>query len=122
MTAINDPELVADVIRSAMNVGYVLIGPGRAVFLRVGGSGRGGYVERASSFEAAAVAQLLDSGHLKTGGTHIVCYGDREGPAQSVLVPNASRRMVARWGAYRPLHGSIPTQRTSSEKPDLRLI
>ena len=53
--------------------------------------------------EADTVAQLLDSGHLKIGGTHVVSDGHREGPARSVLVPAATKAMTARWAALHPL-------------------
>ncbi len=101
--AINDIELVADVIRAASTRGYVLIGPSQQVFAWVDEKKKGGLVERVPTYEQDAVHQLLSSRHLKIGGTHIVRYRDREGPANSVLVPRSSRAMVTRWAAYRPL-------------------
>lgn len=99
----NDVELVADVIRAAANRGYVLIGPARQVFAWVDEKTKGGLVERVPAYEADTVHQLLDSRQLKVGGTQIVRYRGREGPANSVLVPRSSRAMVTRWDAYRPL-------------------
>jgi hypothetical protein len=104
--ATQDPELVASVVRAAMSRGYVLIGPAQRVFLRESGETRkGARVEAVPRYEEDTVRQLLDSGHLSTGGTHIVRHGGNEGPATSVLVPRPTRAMVARWGSYVPLHG-----------------
>jgi hypothetical protein len=101
--AINDVELVADVIRAAATRGYVLIGPAQQVFAWVDEKKKYGRVERVPRYEQDAVHQLLTSRHLRIGGTHLVSYGGREGPANSVLVPRSSRAMVTRWGNYRPL-------------------
>ncbi|WP_219414868.1 hypothetical protein [Pseudonocardia nigra] len=101
---INDPELVADVVRSAISRGYVLIGPAERVFVREAGeTKKGSSVEPVPTYEADTVRQLLDAGHLATGGNHIVRHGGREGPATSVLVPKATRAMVTRWANLRPL-------------------
>ncbi len=48
------------------------------------------------------VSQLLDSGHLRLGGTHLVSDGRREGPARSVLVTTATRTLLTRWAARTP--------------------
>ena len=56
-------------------------------------------------YEADTVAQLLDTGHLRLGGTHVVSDGRHEGPARSVLVTTATRALVARWAALTPLIG-----------------
>ena len=103
---INDPELVATVIRAAMNRGYVLVGPAQRVYLREPGqTQKGARVEPVPTYEQDTVHQLLDARHLTTGGTHIVRAAGREGPATSVLVPKASQAMVSRWAALVPLHG-----------------
>jgi hypothetical protein len=60
-------------------------------------------------YEADTVAQLLDSGHLRLGGTHVVSDGHRDGPARSVLVTAATRALAARWAALTPLHGTPRT-------------
>jgi hypothetical protein len=101
----NDPELVASVVRAAMTRGYVVIGPAQRVFLREpGGAQKGGRVEPVPGYEQDTVRQLLDSGHLTTGGTHLVRHAGREGTASSILVPKATRAMVTRWSSMRPLH------------------
>ena len=56
-----------------------------------------------SRHDADTVVQLLDTGHLKLGGTHHVHHNGQEGPARSVLVPKATRDMVARWQHLRPI-------------------
>jgi hypothetical protein len=100
----NDLELIADVIRAALDPGYVLIGPARRVFRRIdSNTQKGAPVETVPTYEQDAVHQLLDRRHLTIGGTHIVSYSGRQGPANSVLVKKASRAMVTRWGNYRPL-------------------
>ena len=104
--ATNDPELVASVVRAALTRGYVVIGHTQRVFLRdPGGMQKGGPVEPVPGYEQDTVRQLLDSGHLTTGGTHIVRYAGREGAANSILVPKATRAMITRWTSLRPLHG-----------------
>jgi hypothetical protein len=102
-TETNDIELIADVIRAAIDPGYVLIGPARRVFRRVDGTHKGARVDTVPTYEQDAVHQSLDAGHLTVGGTHIVTYGGRQGPANSVLVRKSSRAMVTRWGNYRAL-------------------
>jgi hypothetical protein len=98
--AVNDLDLVASVVAAAQDPGYVLIGASERVFLR--DPARNGFVTVVPRYEADTVAQLLDSGHLKIGGTHLVSDGRREGPARSVLVPAATRAMLARWAALHP--------------------
>ena len=106
--AVNDLDLVASVIRSAEDPGYVLVGVGERVFLRDTTHARG-FVVTVPRYEADTVSQLLDSGHLKTGGTHLVSDGHHEGPARSVLVTSATRALLARWTALTPLHGTHRT-------------
>jgi hypothetical protein len=97
----NDLDLVASVIRTAQDPGYVLIGTGERVYLR--DPSRKGRVQPVPRYEADTVSQLLDDGHLKVGGTHVVSDGRREGQARSLLVPAATRAMAARWAALRPI-------------------
>ncbi|MCH6169851.1 hypothetical protein [Pseudonocardia alaniniphila] len=114
---INDVELVASVIRAALSRGYVLIGPADRVYLRdaaPAGKAHAVVVEPVPAYEQDTVRQLLDSGHLSTGGIHHVRYGRNDGPTHSVLVPKATRAMVNRWAALRPLT-SRPT--TSAPAP-----
>jgi hypothetical protein len=95
----NDLDLVASVIRNAQDPGYVLIGSGERVYLR--DPNRNHRVQPVPRYEADTVTQLLDHGHLKAGGTHVVSDGRHEGPARSVLVPAATRAMAARRAALR---------------------
>src|SRR3954452_166229 len=98
---VNDLDLVTSVIRSADEPGYVVIGVGQRVFLRDSTRGRG-FVVSVPRYEADAVAQLLNPGHLRLGGPHVVSDGRHEGPARSVLVSAATRAFVARWAALTP--------------------
>jgi hypothetical protein len=104
----NDLDLIASAIRTAADPGYVLIGPTERVYLREPGSKHD--VTAVPRYEAGAVAQLIESGHLEVGGIRIVRTGDREGPARSVLVTKAARAMVARWGALHPLTRPAPVR------------
>lgn len=102
-TAINDVDLIAAVIRSADNPGYVLVGPSERVYLREPGTKHD--VRRVPTYEADTVAQLVESGHLTIGGNHTVRLDRRDGPARSVLVTKQARSMVGRWASLTPLHG-----------------
>jgi hypothetical protein len=112
---INDLDLLAPVVRAALNRGYVLVGPAQRVYLRdPGQTGRGARVEPVPTYEQDAVHQLLDARHLTTGGSHIVKAAGREGPATSVLVPKATQAMVTRWANLAPLHGRRPSNPTGA--------
>ena len=100
--AANDLDLITSVICAAQEPGYVLIGVGERVHLRDPSRGKG-FVTAVPRYEADTVAQLVDSGHFKIGGTHVVSDGRREGPARSVLVPAATTAMLVRWAALTPL-------------------
>ena len=78
----------------------MLIGPTERVFRR--DPSPEGHVDPVPSYEAAMVAQLLDSRHLTTGGTHHVTYGRHDGPARAVLVPRATRDQIDRWTHLHP--------------------
>lgn len=95
----NDLDLFVAVAQTAMDPGYVVIGPAERVCRR--DPSNPGYVEPVASDEAAMVAQMLDSGHLKIGSTHPVAYGRRDGPARSVLVPQHTRTQLTRWANLR---------------------
>ena len=103
---VNDLDLVTSVIRSATEPGYAVIGVSERVYSR--DPHRKGFVTAVPRYEADTVAQLLDTGHLKLGGTHVVSDGRHEGPARSVLVPAATRAMLARWAALTPLTHRTP--------------
>ena len=102
--AINDMDLVASVIASAQEPGYIVIGTSKRVFLR--DHALKGHVLTVPRYEAETVAQLLDHGHLRLGGTHIVTDGRHEGPARSVLVPAPTRATATRWAVLTPLPGT----------------
>jgi hypothetical protein len=96
----NDVELVAWVVRSALEPGYVVVGAAQRVLLR--DRSRTGCAESVPRFEADAVAQLLDRGLFRLGDTELVHDGQRDRPARSVLVTAATRALLARWAARRP--------------------
>jgi hypothetical protein len=100
-TASNELELFVAVARSATHPGFVLIGPAERVFRR--DPAHHGHVEPVPAYEAAMVAQMFDSRHLSTGGTHHVTYGRHDGPARAVLVPRATHDQIDRWTHLRPL-------------------
>jgi hypothetical protein len=97
----NDLDLFVAIARTAIDPGYVLIGPTERVFHR--DPSRKGHVDSVPSYEAAMVAQMIDSRHLSTGGTHHVIYRCHDGAARSVLVPRATRDQIDRWTRLRPL-------------------
>jgi hypothetical protein len=102
----NDVGLVEQVLRVACNEGYALLGPQERVY-RVGPKDAHGAseVSGVSPAEADAVHQLIDNKDLSVGGQHQYRYRNaREGYGRSVLVPNKTRGMSARW-----THLSRPT-------------
>lgn len=100
----NDLELFSSIVKAATDPGYVVVGASERVFLR--DPAQPGHVVTVPRYEADAVGQMLDAGHLKTGGTHHVTYGTTDGPARSLLVPAATRALVNRWAVLR--HVSTP--------------
>lgn len=110
----NDIDLMAGIIRAAAEPGYMLVGPTDRVF-RVEPGDRHS-VEPAPRYEQDAVRQLLDAGLLTIGGAHTVTYGDRTGPAHSVLIPKATRAMAARWDNLRPLTTPPPKKADATKK------
>ena len=99
---VNDVDLIRAVIGTAVDPGYVLIGPAERVYVREPGTRHD--VRKTSTYEADAVHQLLGSGHFTIGGNHTVRTPDRrEGPARSVLVTKTARATVNRWAALHPL-------------------
>ena len=105
----NDLDLFATIVRTAADPGYVLIGAAGKPFVREPGDKH--QVHPVPRYEADAIAQMLDAGHLKTGGHHHVRTGRHEGPANSILIPAATRSMVHRWDA---LH-RLPRPRTAPD-------
>lgn len=123
--AVQDPELVADVVRTADGPGFLLIERSQRVVK--GDPAKPGVVDSAGRHEQDAVLQLLDSGHLRTGGTHHVHHHGHEGPARSILVPKATRDMVTRWSNLRPIPAQVrvsepaaPPARTKRRSADVK--
>lgn len=108
--AVQDPELLAQVVRAADDPGFLLIERSQRVVKA--DPAKPGVVDSASRHEQDAVLQLLDSGHLRTGGTHHIHHHGHEGPARSILVLKATRDMVTRWSNLRP----VPTP-TAQPRP-----
>jgi hypothetical protein len=98
----NDLELIIDVIRLALDPGYVLIGHTERVYRRDLDTHHHERVVRTAGFEADAVLQLLDQHHFRRGGQHPVTCDGYAGPATSVLVPKATRGMLARLETLAP--------------------
>lgn len=90
-----DVELIATVIRLALLPGYLLVGAGERVMRREDTHRDG--ATPVPSYEADTVAQLLDTGHLRIGGTHPLAH--RSAVARLVLVPAATRHQLDRWTA-----------------------
>ncbi len=99
--ATGDPELIATVLRLAITPGYLLLGPAERVVRPTDGrvGARGVDVDPVPAFEADTVAQLLDSRHLRLGGTRQVTCAGRVVAATTVSVPTAGRRLLDRWTA-----------------------
>ena len=97
--ATTDPELIATVLRLALTPGYLLLGPAERVVRPLDGrvGTRGVDIDPVPAFEADTVAQLLDSHHLRLGGTRQVTHAGRVVAATSVTVPSAGRRLLDRW-------------------------
>jgi len=91
----NDVELVAWVVRSAVEPGYLIAGAAQRVLLR--DRSRAGCAEPVPRFEADTVAQLLDRGLFRLGGTELVYDGQRDRPARAVIVPATTRTIADRW-------------------------
>lgn len=121
---VQDPELVADVVRTADGTGFLLIERTQRVVKA--DPATPGVVDSVRRDEQDAVLQLLDSGHLRTGGTHHLHHHGHEGPARSILVTKATRDMVTRWSNLRPVPAPrpadpapAPTGSTRKRRPDL---
>lgn len=95
----SDPELIVTVLRLAITPGYLLLGPAERVVRPTDGraGARGVDVHVVPVFEADTVAQLLDSRHLRLGGTRQVTHAGRVAAATTLTVPAAGRRLLDRW-------------------------
>jgi hypothetical protein len=90
----NDLRRVLQVLKTAIEPGYVLVGPNQAVYRRDVGSED---AEAVPAVEAAAVHQLLGSVHLRRGASRTVRIGRYRGAAETVLVTRVGREALARW-------------------------
>ncbi|WP_405420115.1 hypothetical protein [Pseudonocardia alni] len=101
-----DPREVARVVALAQDPGLFLV-ERSGVVLRADPA-RPGCADGLSRHDGDTVVQLLDTGHLRLGGTHHLHHAGSEGPARSVLVPKATRDMVFRWDHLRPIPAPTP--------------
>lgn len=105
---VNDLRVVTEILnRAVSDCGYVVAGAARRVFRRVDKE----KMSRVPAWESNAVVQLVDSGQLTIGGTHLLRCGAVRQSVNSVLVPKSTRLMLSRWNALKPLGNS-----NSSEK------
>ena len=109
--ATQDPREVARIVATAQEPGFLVIERTGRV-LRADPA-RPGCADAVSRHDGDTVAQLLDSGHLKLGGSHHIHHAGQEGPARSVLVPKATRDMVTRWDHLRP----VPAPAARPQRP-----
>ncbi|MBW0105235.1 hypothetical protein, partial [Pseudonocardia sp. KRD291] len=115
-TETQDPREVARIVQAAQEPGF-LVTERTGLVLRADAA-RPGCAEAVSRHDGDTVGQLLDSGHLRLGGTHHVHHNGDEGPARSVLVPKATRDMVTRWDHLRPLpQPAAPTDKPRKRAP-----
>ncbi|MBN9735886.1 MULTISPECIES: hypothetical protein [unclassified Pseudonocardia] len=111
--ATQDPREVARLVGLAQDPGLFLVErSGQVLRADPAQPGRADPVAR---HDGDTVAQLLDSGHLKLGGTHHLQHAGNEGPARSVLVPRTTRDMVSRWDHLRPIPESAPPPETKKQ-------
>jgi hypothetical protein len=92
----NDVELVAWVVRSALEPGYLVAG-GTAERVLLRDRSRTGCAESIPRFEADTVTQLLDHGLFRLGDTELIHDGHRDRPARAVIVPHTTRTIADRW-------------------------
>nr|WP_238589803.1 hypothetical protein [Pseudonocardia sp. AL041005-10] len=112
--ATQDPREVARIVGLAQDPGLFVVE--RTGLVLRADPARPGCADAVARHDGDTVAQLLDTGHLRLGGTHHVHHNGAEGPACSVLVPKATRDMVSRWDHLRP----IPAPATEPAKPPQR--
>ena len=116
--ATQDPREVARIVAAAQEPGFLLIERTGQV-LRTDPA-RPGCAESAARHDGDTVLQLLDTGHLRLGGTHHVHHAGTEGPARSVLVPKATRDMVARWDHLQPIPHTTAAAAAPTTAPQRR--
>ena len=114
-TETQDPREVARIVAAAQEPGFLVIE--RTGLVLRADPARPGCADAVSRHDGDTVGQLLDSGHLRLGGSHHIHHNGQEGPARSVLVPKATRDMVTRWDHLRPL----PQPTTTAAKPHKEL-
>lgn len=101
-----DPREVARIVTTAQDPGFLVIE--RTGLVLRADPARPGCADAVARHDGDTVTQLLDTGHLKLGGSHHVHHAGQEGPARSVLVPKATRDMVTRWDHLRPIPAPAP--------------
>ncbi|WFG42404.1 hypothetical protein PaSha_01825 [Pseudonocardia alni] len=104
--ATQDPREVAHVVALGQDPGLFVIE--RTGLVLRADPARPGCADALARHDGDTVAQLLDTGHLRLGGTHHLHHNGTEGPARSVLVPKATRDMVSRWDHLRPIPAPTP--------------
>ncbi|OJG07893.1 hypothetical protein BG618_01840 [Pseudonocardia autotrophica] len=104
--ATQDPREVARIVAAAQEPGFLIVE--RTGHVLRADPARPGCADAVSRHDGDTVLQLLDTGHLRLGGTHHVHHNGSEGPARSVLVPKATRDMVSRWDHLRPIAERAP--------------
>jgi len=114
--ATQDPREVARVVALAQDPGLFVVE--RSGLVLRADPARPGCADAVARHDGDTVVQLLDTGHLRLGGTHHVQHARQEGPARSVLVPKATRDMVSRWTHLRPI--PEPTPVPAAEKAPRR--
>ncbi len=105
-----DPDLITTVLRLATSPGYLLLGPAERVVRPLDGrvGARGVDVDPVPVFEADTVAQLLDSRHLRCGGTAQVTHDRRLVAATTLGVTATGRALLARWTATHTTREATP--------------
>jgi len=98
---VNDKDLIASVLRTALGEGYAVIGHPMRVY-RCAGRGE---IEAVPRYESDMVSQLLDQDLLRVGGWHDYTCGSSAGRGRSVLVPRATRTLLNRWAVLKGLPG-----------------
>ncbi|MEV1295822.1 hypothetical protein [Pseudonocardia sp. NPDC049635] len=110
--ATQDPREVARIVTLAQDPGLFVVE--RSGLVLRADPARPGCADAVSRHDGDTVVQLLDTGHLRLGGSHHLHHAREEGPARSVLVPKQTRDMVSRWTHLRPI--SVPTPAPAPRK------
>ncbi|WP_439664149.1 hypothetical protein ACSHWB_23505 [Lentzea sp. HUAS TT2] len=97
---VNDMRVIMDVLNRAVDEpGYAIAGPTRRVYRRTNNK----TMKHVPRWELEAVLQLIDSGQLIIGGTHVLRCGAIRQAVNSVLVPTITRQKLKRWNALKPM-------------------